>query len=67
MFDAYKKLSGCDIEDSIKGETSGNLESSLLAVGKARDLSGRYVNRKQRGVIQSFSPDVHSKMKYGRT
>ncbi|XP_039976501.1 annexin A5a [Xiphias gladius] len=34
VFDAYKKLSGCDIEDSIKGETSGNLESSLLAVVK---------------------------------
>lgn len=34
MFDAYKKLSGSDIEDSIEGETTGNLENLLLAVGK---------------------------------
>lgn len=34
VFDAYGKLSGCDIEDSIEGETSGNLENLLLAVGK---------------------------------
>uniref|UniRef100_A0A3Q0SGQ3 Annexin n=1 Tax=Amphilophus citrinellus TaxID=61819 RepID=A0A3Q0SGQ3_AMPCI len=34
VFDAYKKLSGSDIEDSIKGETTGNLENLLLAVGK---------------------------------
>lgn len=34
VFDAYRKLSGCDIEDSVEGETSGNLENLLLAVGK---------------------------------
>uniref|UniRef100_A0A3B4YVD3 Annexin n=1 Tax=Seriola lalandi dorsalis TaxID=1841481 RepID=A0A3B4YVD3_SERLL len=34
VFDAYRKLSGSDIEDSIKGETTGNLENLLLAVGK---------------------------------
>ncbi|XP_030639391.1 annexin A5a [Chanos chanos] len=34
VFDAYKKIAGCDIEESIKGETSGNLESTLLAVVK---------------------------------
>uniref|UniRef100_A0A3Q0SVV1 Annexin n=1 Tax=Amphilophus citrinellus TaxID=61819 RepID=A0A3Q0SVV1_AMPCI len=34
VFDAYKKLSGSDIEDSIKGETTGNLENLLLAVVK---------------------------------
>lgn len=34
VFDAYKKLSGSDIEDSIEGETTGNLENLLLAVGK---------------------------------
>uniref|UniRef100_A0A665TZG9 Annexin n=1 Tax=Echeneis naucrates TaxID=173247 RepID=A0A665TZG9_ECHNA len=34
VFDAYKKLSGSDIEDSIKGETTGNLEGLLLAVVK---------------------------------
>lgn len=34
VFDAYKKISGSDIEDSIKGEITGNLEDLLLAVGK---------------------------------
>ncbi|XP_023249391.1 annexin A5-like [Seriola lalandi dorsalis] len=34
VFDAYRKLSGSDIEDSIKGETTGNLENLLLAVVK---------------------------------
>uniref|UniRef100_A0A3B5M6Y3 Annexin n=1 Tax=Xiphophorus couchianus TaxID=32473 RepID=A0A3B5M6Y3_9TELE len=34
VFDAYKKISGSDIEDIIKGETTGNLEDLLLAVGK---------------------------------
>uniref|UniRef100_A0A3B4ZFY4 Annexin n=1 Tax=Stegastes partitus TaxID=144197 RepID=A0A3B4ZFY4_9TELE len=34
VFDAYKKLSGSDIEDSIKGETTGNLENLLVAVVK---------------------------------
>uniref|UniRef100_A0AAQ4NT46 Annexin n=1 Tax=Gasterosteus aculeatus aculeatus TaxID=481459 RepID=A0AAQ4NT46_GASAC len=42
VFDAYKELSGSDIEDSIEGETTGNLENLLLAVGKNYgDLSGR--------------------------
>lgn len=40
VFAAYKKLSGSDIEDSIRGETTGNLENLLLAVGKSRNLSG---------------------------
>uniref|UniRef100_A0A3B4ZNY4 Annexin n=1 Tax=Stegastes partitus TaxID=144197 RepID=A0A3B4ZNY4_9TELE len=37
-FDAYKKLSGSDIEDSIKGETTGNLENLLVAVKCARSV-----------------------------
>lgn len=32
VFDTYKKLYGSDIEDSIEGETTGNLENLLLAV-----------------------------------
>uniref|UniRef100_A0A3B3WCV3 Annexin n=1 Tax=Poecilia mexicana TaxID=48701 RepID=A0A3B3WCV3_9TELE len=41
VFDAYKKISGSDIEDSIKGETTGNLEDLLLAVVKcARNVPG---------------------------
>uniref|UniRef100_A0A3Q0SLF3 Annexin n=1 Tax=Amphilophus citrinellus TaxID=61819 RepID=A0A3Q0SLF3_AMPCI len=45
VFDAYKKLSGSDIEDSIKGETTGNLENLLLAVGKSHNLSGISLGR----------------------
>ncbi|CAI5653036.1 annexin A5a [Oreochromis niloticus] len=37
VFAAYKKLSGSDIEDSIKGETTGNLENLLLAVVKCAE------------------------------
>lgn len=33
VFDAYMKLSGYEIEESIKRETSGNLKDLLLAVG----------------------------------
>ncbi|XP_047435085.1 annexin A5b [Mugil cephalus] len=34
VFDAYMKLSGYEMEESIKRETSGNLEDLLLAVVK---------------------------------
>lgn len=33
VFEAYTKLSGYEIEESIKRETSGNLKDLLLAVG----------------------------------
>lgn len=36
VFDAYKKIAGCDIEESIKDECTGNLEGILLAVGKRK-------------------------------
>uniref|UniRef100_A0AAR2JZY0 Annexin n=1 Tax=Pygocentrus nattereri TaxID=42514 RepID=A0AAR2JZY0_PYGNA len=36
MFDAYMKLSGYQIEESIQRETSGGLRDVLLAVGKTR-------------------------------
>ncbi|XP_029021901.1 annexin A5a isoform X2 [Betta splendens] len=43
VFDVYKKLSGSDIEDSITGETTGNLENLLLAVAKcARSVPGYF-------------------------
>uniref|UniRef100_A0A671MP10 Annexin n=1 Tax=Sinocyclocheilus anshuiensis TaxID=1608454 RepID=A0A671MP10_9TELE len=32
VFDAYKKIAGCDIEESIKDECTGNLEALLLAL-----------------------------------
>ncbi|KAJ4945573.1 hypothetical protein JOQ06_023254, partial [Pogonophryne albipinna] len=34
VFDAYKKLSGAELEDSIEAETTGNFENLLLAVVK---------------------------------
>ncbi|CAL8261745.1 unnamed protein product [Lota lota] len=34
VFAAYKKLAGSDIEDSIKSETTGNLENLMLAIVK---------------------------------
>ncbi|XP_072288905.1 annexin A5a [Eucyclogobius newberryi] len=34
VFAAYKKIAGCDIEESVEGETTGNLENLLLAVVK---------------------------------
>lgn len=33
VFDEYRKISGRDIEDSIKREMSGSLEDVFLAVG----------------------------------
>uniref|UniRef100_A0A8C9XWK3 Annexin n=1 Tax=Sander lucioperca TaxID=283035 RepID=A0A8C9XWK3_SANLU len=36
VFDAYKKLSGSDIEDSIEGETTGNLENLLVTTKNGR-------------------------------
>lgn len=46
VFDTYKKLYNSDIEDCIKGETTGNLEDLLLAVGKNHDLSELIINRR---------------------
>lgn len=34
VFEAYKKIAGCDIEESLKEECTGNLEALLLAVVK---------------------------------
>ena len=35
VFDEYKKVSGRDIEDSIKREMSGCLEDVFLAIGES--------------------------------
>lgn len=32
-FDAYQRLTGKDIESSIVGETAGDLEEALVAIG----------------------------------
>ncbi|XP_026855196.1 annexin A5a [Electrophorus electricus] len=43
VFDAYKKIAGNDIEESICGECTGNLEVALLAVVKcAKSVPGYF-------------------------
>ncbi|KAJ8014840.1 hypothetical protein DPEC_G00019940 [Dallia pectoralis] len=43
VFDAYKRLYGVDIEESIEGETTGNLENLMLAVVKcAKSVPGYF-------------------------
>jgi len=45
-FDAYKQLSGKDIEDSVKAEMSGNLESGFLAIVRvARNTPAYFADR----------------------
>lgn len=68
VFDAYKKLSGSDIEDSIEGETTGNLENLLLAVGKTCDLSAISPNSSYTLRMAALSgggfPVMHLKMNH---
>uniref|UniRef100_A0A3Q1AUQ3 Annexin n=1 Tax=Amphiprion ocellaris TaxID=80972 RepID=A0A3Q1AUQ3_AMPOC len=56
VFDAYKKLSGSDIEDSIEGETTGNLENLLVAVVKCA-----------RSVPQFFAEGLYKSMRRAGT
>ncbi|XP_068441945.1 annexin A5a [Clinocottus analis] len=56
VFDAYKKLSGSDIEDSVEGETTGNLENLLLAVVKCA-----------RSVPQFFAESLYKSMRRAGT
>ncbi|KAF3838768.1 hypothetical protein F7725_010536 [Dissostichus mawsoni] len=54
VFDAYKKLSGSELEDSIEGETTGNLENLLLAVVKC-----------VRSVPEFFAEGLYKSMREG--
>ncbi len=45
VFDDYKKIAGCDIEESIKDECTGNLEALLLAVGTEIPVIICYLDR----------------------
>lgn len=36
VFEEYEKVAGHDIEEAIKGEFHGNLESGYLSVGKSQ-------------------------------
>ncbi|XP_068596752.1 annexin A5a [Brachionichthys hirsutus] len=58
VFDAYKKLSGSDIEDSIEGETTGNLENLLLAVVKcARSVPDFFAERLYKSMRRAGTDD----------
>ncbi|XP_077388983.1 annexin A5a [Festucalex cinctus] len=56
VFDAYKKLCGSDIEASIEGETTGNLENLLLAVVKCT-----------RSIPSFFAESLYSSMRRAGT
>ncbi|KAM4555659.1 annexin A5a [Odontesthes bonariensis] len=58
VFDAYKKISGSDIEDSIKGETTGNLENLLLAIVKcARSVPGYFAENLYKSMRRAGTDD----------
>ncbi|XP_054453115.1 annexin A5a [Anoplopoma fimbria] len=56
VFEAYKKLSGSELEESIEGETTGNLENLLLAVVKCA-----------RSVPQFFAEGLYGSMRRAGT
>uniref|UniRef100_A0A3Q2PWU0 Annexin n=1 Tax=Fundulus heteroclitus TaxID=8078 RepID=A0A3Q2PWU0_FUNHE len=58
VFGAYKKLCGSDIEDSIKGETTGNLEDLLLAVVKCtRNVPGFFAESLYKSMRRAGTDD----------
>ncbi|KAG7518797.1 arf-GAP with Rho-GAP domain, ANK repeat and PH domain-containing protein 3 isoform X1 [Solea senegalensis] len=58
FFDVYRKLCGSDIEDSIKGETIGNLENLLLAVAKcARSVPEYFAESLYRSMRRAGTDD----------
>ncbi|XP_041846430.1 annexin A5a [Melanotaenia boesemani] len=58
VFEAYKKISGSDIEDSIKSETTGNLESLLVAVVKcARSVPGFFAESLYKSMRRAGTDD----------
>ncbi|KAM6923803.1 annexin A5a [Xenentodon cancila] len=58
VFDAYKKLSDSDIEDSLKSETTGNLENLLLAVVKCvRSVPGFFAESLHKSMRRAGTDD----------
>uniref|UniRef100_A0A8C1BDV4 Annexin n=1 Tax=Cyprinus carpio carpio TaxID=630221 RepID=A0A8C1BDV4_CYPCA len=58
VFDAYKKIAGCDIEESIKDECTGNLEALLLAVVKcAKSVSGYFAESVRESMRRAGTDD----------
>ena len=54
VFDVYEKLAGSEIEDAIRGETTGNLEDLLLAVGKTSQDNSTLIMTKRTELSLSF-------------
>uniref|UniRef100_A0A8C1U9S1 Annexin n=1 Tax=Cyprinus carpio TaxID=7962 RepID=A0A8C1U9S1_CYPCA len=58
VFDAYKKIAGCDIEESIKDECTGNLEALLLAVVKcAKSVPGYFAESVRESMRRAGTDD----------
>ncbi|XP_022541729.2 annexin A5a [Astyanax mexicanus] len=58
VFEAYKKLAGCDIEESIEGECTGNLEAVLLAVVKcAKSVPGYFASTLRESMRRAGTDD----------
>ncbi|KAI4879520.1 hypothetical protein NFI96_026822 [Prochilodus magdalenae] len=58
VFEAYKKLAGCDIEESIRGECTGNLEEVLLAVVKcAKSVPGYFAESLRESMRRAGTDD----------
>ncbi|XP_076435473.1 annexin A7-like [Babylonia areolata] len=57
-FDAYGRISGKDIEDSIKSEMSGNLERGFLAIVRvARSMPGYFAHRLHASMVGAGTKD----------
>uniref|UniRef100_A0A8C7HHN4 Annexin n=1 Tax=Oncorhynchus kisutch TaxID=8019 RepID=A0A8C7HHN4_ONCKI len=63
VFDAYKKLAGSDIEDSIEGETTGNLENLMLAVVKCAKSVPAYFAESLNGSMRRAGTDDQTLMR----
>ncbi|XP_038867575.1 annexin A5-like [Salvelinus namaycush] len=63
VFEAYKKLSGNDIEDSIEGETTGNLENLMLAVVKCAKSVPAYFAESLNGSMRRAGTDDQTLMR----
>ncbi|KAL6479852.1 hypothetical protein MHYP_G00108850 [Metynnis hypsauchen] len=58
VFEAYKKIAGCDIEESIQGECTGNLEEVLLAVVKcAKSVPGYFAKSLRESMRRAGTDD----------
>uniref|UniRef100_A0A3P8XA21 Annexin n=1 Tax=Esox lucius TaxID=8010 RepID=A0A3P8XA21_ESOLU len=63
VFDAFKKLYGNDIEESIEGETTGNLENLMLAVVKCAKSVPAYFAEALYGSMRRAGTDEKTLMR----